>query len=68
MIDSRSLNVRFSSLFILLEDLRAQSLSNCLARSGPALGKAALARAVEEFAAPRVETFEILTLSGWRLP
>ena len=68
VIDSRSLNVRFSSLFSLLSDLRAQGLSNCLARSGPALGKAALARAVEKFAAPRVETFEILTLSGWRLP
>lgn len=66
VIDSRSLNVRFSSLSSLLADLRAQALSNCLARSGPALGKAALARAEEKFAAPRVETFEILTLSGWR--
>lgn len=68
VIDSRSLNVRFSSLSNLLTDLRAQGLSNCLARSGPVLGKAALTRAEEKFAAPRVETFEILTLSGWRLP
>ncbi len=66
VIDSRSLSVRFSSLFSLITDLRAQGLSNCLARSGPPIGKAALARAEEKFAAPRVETFEILTLSGWR--
>lgn len=66
VVDSRSLPVRFSSLSSLLADLRAQALGNCLARSGPALGKAALARAERSFAAPRVETFEILTLSGWK--
>ncbi|MFN3516621.1 MAG: class I SAM-dependent methyltransferase [Novosphingobium sp.] len=68
VIDSRSLKVRYSSFFSLLADLRGQGLSNCLARRGPVPGKAALARAEEKFAAPRVETFEILTLSGWCLP
>jgi hypothetical protein len=51
--------------------LRAQGLSNVLADPGPVLGKAALARAREAFAAAgkdgrTVERFEILTLSGWK--
>jgi SAM-dependent methyltransferase len=69
--DSRSLDVSFRSLDRLVADLRAQGLSNVLARSGPPLGKAALARARETFAAAAqdgrtTERFEILTLSGWR--
>jgi len=71
VIDSRPLDVGFRSLDRLVADLRAQGLSNTLARPGPALGKAALARAREAFAAAgengrTVERFEILTLSGWR--
>ena len=66
VVDSRSLTVRFSSLASLVADLRAQGLSNCLARPGPALGKAALARAAAEFGSGTLETFEILTLSGWK--
>lgn len=66
VVDSRSLSVRFSSLASLVADLRAQGLSNCLARPGPALGKAALARAAAEFGNGTLETFEILTLSGWK--
>ncbi len=66
VIDSRSLDVRFSSFASLLADLRAQGLSNVLAQHGPALTRAARARAEASFAAPRVERFEILTLSGWR--
>lgn len=72
VIDSRSLPVRFGSLDRLVGDVRAQGLGNCLARSGPPLGKAALARAHAAFAGQAdadgrvTETFEILTLSGWR--
>ena len=43
VVDSRGLDVRFSSLERLVGDLRAQGLGNVLARSGPPLGKAALA-------------------------
>ncbi len=71
VIDSRPLRASFRSLGGLIADLRAMGLSNCLADPGPPLGKAALVRAREAFAAARedgrtVETFEILTLSGWR--
>lgn len=71
VIDSHHIDVRFRSLEGMIADLRAQGLGNCLARPGAPLGKAALARAREAFAA-RAETdgkvterFEILTLSGW---
>ncbi len=71
MSDSRTLDVRYSSLHRLVADLRAQGLGNCLARPGPPLGKAALARAEAAFATladsdGRVtERFAILTMSGW---
>lgn len=64
--DCHTLEVRFSSLASLIADLRAQGLSNCLSDPGPALGKAALARATAAFGSGTVEQFEILTLSGWR--
>ena len=66
VVDSRGLDVRFGSLDALVRDLRAQGLGNVLARHGPALGKAASARAREAFGGPTVERFEILTLSGWK--
>ncbi len=71
VIDCRSLDVGYRSFDRLIADLRAQGLSNVLARSGPPLGKAALKRARSTFAAAgeggrTVERFEILTLSGWR--
>ena len=71
VVDSRTLDVSFRSLDSLVADLRGQGLSNVLARSGPPLGKAALARARAAFAdagkdGRTVERFEILTLSGWR--
>jgi len=66
VVDSRRLDVRFSSLASLIADLRAQALSNCLADPGPPLGKAAIARASSAFGTGRVESFEILTLTGWR--
>ena len=71
VIDYRSLDVRFGSLERLVGDLRAQGLSNVLARPGAPLGKTALATARAAFAAAgqngrTVERFEILTLSGWK--
>ncbi len=71
MSDSRMLDVRYSGLARLVEDLRAQGLSSCLARPGPALGKAGCARAEAAFCAAAdadgrvTERFAILTLSGW---
>ncbi len=66
VIDSRSLEVRFSSLASLIADLRAQGLGNVLARPGPPLTRATLHRAAQAFGEKTVERFEILTLSGWR--
>lgn len=71
VIDSHHVDVRFSSFAGMIADLRGQGLSNCLARPGAPLGKAALARAHAAFDARRDsngmvnERFEILTLSGW---
>jgi hypothetical protein len=71
VVDSRTLSVSFRSLDRLIADLRAQGLSSVLARGGPPLTRAALARAREAFGAAgengrTMERFEILTLSGWR--
>jgi SAM-dependent methyltransferase len=71
MSDSRMLDVRYGTLRRLVADLRAQGLGNCLARPGPLLGKAGLARAEAAFAAMAdsdgrvTERFAILTMSGW---
>ena len=70
--DCRSLSVAYRSLERMVGDLRAQGLGNVLASPGAPLGKAALARAREAFAASAdkdgrmVEQFEIVTLSGRR--
>ena len=71
VIDSRTLQVAFSSLARLVGDLRAQALSNVLADPGPVLGRQALARAAAAFASGSeggrmLEKFEIITLSGWK--
>ncbi|WP_425492354.1 methyltransferase domain-containing protein [Novosphingobium jiangmenense] len=71
VIDSHHIDVRFRSFAGMIADIRAQGLSNSLARPGTPLGKAALARAQAAFDARRdadgkvTERFEILTLSGW---
>ena len=64
--DVRSLQVRFSSLDSLVADLRAQGLSNTLARSGPALNLQQFSIAKEKFGSGTLESFEILTLTGRR--
>lgn len=66
VVDSRSLSVRYSGLNSLVADLRTQGLSNCLANPGPALTRQQYAIAKEQFGPGRVETFEILTLTGFR--
>ncbi len=66
VVDSRPLEVRFSSFSSLIDDLRAQGLSNVLTRPGPPLGRVALAQAEVTFGAKTPERFEILTLSGWK--
>ncbi len=71
VIDQRPFQVSFRSFERLIGDLRAQAHTSVLADPGPALGKAALARAKAAFHAAgadgrTIETFEILTLSGWK--
>ncbi|XUU60245.1 methyltransferase domain-containing protein [Erythrobacter sp. HA6-11] len=72
VVDSRTLQVRFSSFERLVSDLRDQALTSVLLSSAPYVGKAGLARAQEAFArlsdedGKVTETFEILTLTGWR--
>jgi SAM-dependent methyltransferase len=66
VVDSHTVEVRFSSLASLLADLRAQGLGNVLANHGPVLSRAQLSIAKEQFGTGTVEQFEVLTLSGWR--
>lgn len=72
VVDSHSLTVSYRSLERMLADLRAQGLTNVLADAPPPLTREGMARARAAFAdmadsEGRVtETFEILTLTGWR--
>lgn len=72
VVDSRSLEVAFKSLDRLVSDLRDQGLGTSLAKAPPPVGKAALERARSAFLLAAngqgrvVETFEILTLTGWK--
>lgn len=66
VIDSRTVTVRFADLARLVADLRAQGLSNVLARHGPPLTRAGWARARASFGGRSEDEFAILTLTGWR--
>jgi SAM-dependent methyltransferase len=66
VVDSRTLEVRFSSLDRLVADLREQGLTNVLARPGPSLTRSQHSVVKEQFRSGTVERFEILTLSGWK--
>jgi len=66
VVDSRPLEVRFSSLASLLADLRAQALTNVLLQSGPTLNRQQYSIVKEQFGTGTVERLEILTLSGWK--
>ena len=72
VVDGRSVSVSYGSLDRLVSDLRDQGLGSSLANPAPPLGKAALERARKAFLRSAnakgrvVETFEILTLTGWK--
>lgn len=72
VVDSRTLKVSYRSLDRLIADLREQALTSVLQIKAPPIGKAGLARAQAAFEALKddegrvTETFEILTLTGWR--
>lgn len=72
VVDTRSLKVSYRSFERMVRDLREQALTSVLTTRAPYLRKAGLARAREAFEALKdeeglvTETFEILTLTGWR--
>ena len=72
VVDGRSLSVSFGSLDRLVSDLRDQGLGNALASVPAPLGKAAKKRAETAVMVAAndkgrvLETFEILTLTGWK--
>jgi len=72
VVDSHTLKVRFSSFGRLIADLREQALTGVLADQPPPVTKSGLARARAAFDELRdddgkvTETFEILTMTGWR--
>lgn len=66
VVDSRHLDVRFSSFASLVADLRAQGLGNVLSRSGPPLSRERSMIVSQMFGERTTDRFEILTLSGWR--
>lgn len=72
VVDSHSLNVTYRSLDRLIADLREQGLTNVLADTPPPLTRTALTRAQSAFDALKdsegrvAETFDLLTLTGWR--
>ena len=71
VVDTVPLKVSYPSLDRLVADLREQALTNVLADPPPPITKAGLTRARQEFDRLRndegrvIETFEILTLTGW---
>lgn len=72
VVDSRTLEVAFSSLDRLVSDLRDQGLTSSLSTQAPPLSRAALERARTAFLEGAgkqrrvTEAFEILTLTGWK--
>lgn len=72
VVDTHKLTVRYSSLERLVSDLREQALNSALQSPAPYVGKAGLARAHAKFDELReddgkvAETFQILTLTGWK--
>lgn len=72
VVDGAALKASYRSLDQLIADLREQGLNSVLLSPAPYVGKAGLARAHAAFDALKdsesrvTETFEILTLTGWR--
>lgn len=72
VVDQYPLSVSYEHLGKLISDLREQGLTNQLANTPPQLTRANLERAQQAFEAAKdergrvTESFEILTLTGWR--
>ncbi|WFL77011.1 methyltransferase domain-containing protein [Altererythrobacter arenosus] len=72
VVDTHRLSVRYGDLDRLIADLRDQGLTNVLADPPPPLTRSGWERARAKFAeltdreGRATETFEILTLTGWR--
>ena len=72
VVDSHTLDVRYSSLDRLVDDLRGHGFANQLASTPPILTRDSWDRARKSFSAAASrdgktnEKFEILTLTGWR--
>lgn len=72
VVDSRSVKVRYSSLERLIADLRHNGMTNRLASVPPPIDRATFARLRDSFNSHAdddgrvTETFEILTLTGWK--
>jgi len=72
VVDSRTLRARYGAFNRLVSDLRDQGLTGILADAPPAFTRSAWARAQAGFEPLReedgkvTETFEILSLTGWR--
>lgn len=72
VVDTHKLTVRYGSLDMLVNDLRDLALSSVLLSPAPYVGKSGLTRARARFDELREddgkvsETFQILTLTGWR--
>ncbi len=72
VVDSHSIQVRYSSLSVLIADLRDMGLTNVLQDISPPVGKMGLLYANREFErlssaeGKLKETFEMLTLTGWK--
>ena len=72
VVDSHTLSVRFSSLDRLVSDLRDHGMNNALMNSAPHICRGGLQRAKLAFKALAEhdgkvkETFEMMTLTGWK--
>jgi SAM-dependent methyltransferase len=62
--ESELVSARYRTVERLIADLRANGLTNCLAKRSP-LGKAAFAHLAAQFSEPVVEQYAIVTLTGW---
>ena len=72
VVDSFPISVRYSSLETMIEDLRDHGLTSSIASPAPPLTRSVWARAKTAFdeladdEGKVTETFEMLTLTGWR--
>lgn len=65
--ESEIVSARYRTLGRLVDDLRANGLTNCLAQRLP-LKRTDYAHVAAQFSEPVVEQFSIVTLTGWARP